>query len=386
VFSFYSLRGGEERTRLLVHTALQIRAKRRYLQSTDSVVRPILVADMDIHAPALSDYFRCEDGDARGLVGLASDYTRAPAPERLDLLRAGLLSEQYVHRVHEGLYLLPVGRKGENGFLHLRQWIEAFARGRVDPKDPPTLADGGFLGDLRRALVETFFMVLVDSAPGLSDSSYASTVGIADAVVVSLRPSRSELEGSRVLVESMRWRQGDLGGVKGWTPIIPALIEEESMVASSQEAFFRQDVEPAFFPRQTTTAPVGTTSSWYPQPTWIDLGEDSDLRRMCPQLTGRKFYLRARASLAEEIRGIRGASQVAACTRAMLDPDRDSLWHQVATGAMVVPSSESACVQRQMRVSAERAISQGSGGRGRIELVEQNAQRLLKHKRVEVDV
>lgn len=216
IFSFYSFKGGVGRTLSLVHVGIKLAATR-----ASSGYRVLLI-DMDLEAPGMDAYFPDERyKSVRGFAGLLKDYRLNG--RRQEWLNENIENESFIAKVPgtENLFLMPSGIKAISG--HLPSGIDSVGddyseegtyldvisgiREEIPGVQGPSRPTEGFFHDLARVLKDHFTYVLIDSRAGLADQSYASTLLLADALVLCFRLNQANIEGIEMVLGNFLIRE-----------------------------------------------------------------------------------------------------------------------------------------------------------------------------------
>jgi cellulose biosynthesis protein BcsQ len=275
IVSFYSFKGGVGRSLALAHAA--------WLLAARSSEQQILAIDLDLEAPGLDGYFPFPGLEAcQGLAGLFHAYQQQPEVERKAWLRRMLKDESHGYVVRpqdEGkltnLWYLPSGldRGRTVSYRKVTSWLRNDIAAQDRSPGWPTAANRGFLGDLRAVLAEAFAYVLIDSRTGLADEAFASTVLLADALVVCFRLSDVHLQGIRSVVANFAKREG-LPVDHPALPLIPVVTPLPTRGGQDIQRWLAEKVLPLF---QRWRPPDDDLDTWERSPL---LASDSPVIRL----------------------------------------------------------------------------------------------------------
>ena len=205
IFSFYSYKGGVGRTLTMAHTAIRVAATRRKKGYR------VLLIDMDLEAPNLHLYLPPPEGSyPSGFAGLLKDYRESGRDATW--LSKNLERIDYILPVEgaDNLFIMPAGLWGneddEQASVSYPEVItnlrEEFPRSRR-PERPTE----GFFFDFQRILAERFDYVFVDSRTGFADEAYASTILLADALVLCFKLNQANIEGIQAVFGNFLLRE-----------------------------------------------------------------------------------------------------------------------------------------------------------------------------------
>lgn len=225
IFSFYSYKGGVGRTLILAHVGIYLAATRR-----EKGYRVLLV-DMDLDAPGLDVYFPVPGEPPLGFFGLLQgyqDHNRASA-----WLAENLESPDFIVPIEgtKNLFVLLSGIKRAQVVKDPKRpsYLETLGtlQREIPPTSRPELPTEGFFFDLGQLLRERFDYVLIDSRTGLPEVAYASTILLADALVLCFRLNKMNLTGIQTVLgnflirERKRVGDPDIRVVPVATPVPP---------------------------------------------------------------------------------------------------------------------------------------------------------------------
>ncbi|MCF7816927.1 MAG: AAA family ATPase [Kiritimatiellales bacterium] len=217
IFSFYSYKGGVGRTVSLVHSGIHIASKIR------EKGYQVLLLDMDLEAPGLDVYIdQKRKGGPKGFAQLLLDYRKAG--RECDWLKKNMNS--YISRVRgaKNLWIMPSGLKSDvaEDEQETSRYLEAIValRSEIPKQDSPARPKDGFFADLYHVLNDKFTYVLIDSRAGFADQAYASTLMLADALVICFRLNRANIEGIQTILGNFLLREGKCIGDRE-IPVIP---------------------------------------------------------------------------------------------------------------------------------------------------------------------
>ena len=254
IFSFYSYKGGVGRTMALANVAS--------LLARNSPGSRILCLDLDLEAPGLPAYLPPSDQsrEYRGFIGLVVDILRGGGgPEsQSQRLRKGLTNEEegYFYRVSgtENLFVLPVGDTTSRERWDAMEWLHR----RLHPARRKGL-DGDEVGSaralvpelnlLREIVREEYLYSLIDSRTGLADEAFATTVVLADALVLVFRPNSTQLLGIQAVLSRFLAEHGlfSFDGKGPEPPVVP-VISPRPPYSDPRVATFRRIAVEEVFP------------------------------------------------------------------------------------------------------------------------------------------
>lgn len=243
IYAFYSYKGGVGRTLSLVHVGIRLASTRR------EKGYKILLVDMDLEAPGLDVYVPPTEGESSlGFAGLLKGYRENG--RQLQWLEDNLNTDRFIRLVPgaENLWVMPSGIKAqlaaEDGTAHSYLDVVAALKDEMPVTTVPVHPEEGFFHDLAQVLKRQFTYVFIDSRSGLADQSYASTLLLADALVLCFRLNRANIEGIQTVLGNFLLREQkclgtpDLSIIPVATPV-PARggADIEHWLAVAGEAF-----------------------------------------------------------------------------------------------------------------------------------------------------
>lgn len=243
IFSFYSYKGGVGRTLSLAHTGIILASTRR-----EKGYRVLLI-DMDLEAPGLDIYMPKETTMGKqGFAGLLRGYQKNGRQAKW--LEDNIEDEKYISPIPgaENLFIIPAGIKAawlEKG-QEEQSYLEVIAnlRSEIPKMKHPSLPKEGFFRDLADVLQKRFTYVLIDSRAGLAEQSYASTLLLADALVLCFRLNRANIEGIQTVLGNYLLREKECLGARDInviplaTPVPPrGGTDVEKWISFAVEAF-----------------------------------------------------------------------------------------------------------------------------------------------------
>lgn len=213
IFAFYSYKGGVGRTLSLAHTGIILAATRRQKGYR------VLLTDMDLEAPGLDIYVPKEATIGKqGFAGLLRGYQRNGRQAKW--LEDNIEDERYISPIPgaENLFVMPAGIKAawlEKG-REEQSYLEVVAalRSEIPKTKHPSLPKEGFFRDLAQVLQKRFTYVLIDSRAGLAEQAYASTLLLADALVLCFRLNRANIEGIQTVLGNYLLREKECLGAR----------------------------------------------------------------------------------------------------------------------------------------------------------------------------
>jgi MinD-like ATPase involved in chromosome partitioning or flagellar assembly len=198
IVTFYSYKGGVGRSMALANVAVLL--ARRGLR--------VLVADWDLEAPGIENYFayfKLED-HGPGLLAMLMDFIRSGAADYRDYI-SGAHYEGYAFS------LLLSGEATDSKYaanLERFDWQAFFARG-----------GGEFLEALRENWRQDFDVTLIDSRTGLSDSGGICTIQLPDTIVAMFTANHQSLYGARDVMQFAQSARHSLAHDRSQLSIVP---------------------------------------------------------------------------------------------------------------------------------------------------------------------
>lgn len=243
IFAFYSYKGGVGRTMALCNCAAYLsrtheeweRETKKYLNipEQNNFFRPlkILCVDLDLEAPGLPAFFPPpKESSPSGFLGLIKDHFSESWGEK-NLLEEKLklaLSQEFLKYGYKAsgasnLFILPVGSISKNESAFVRAELHKMLIPLIEPNHSDADKDEiPFFNEFKKALNDSFDYVLIDSRTGLSDTAYATTIILADAMIFLFRPNLTQLEGIQDVFGRFLTERGLLVSDKN-IPAIPVL-------------------------------------------------------------------------------------------------------------------------------------------------------------------
>ncbi|NQU25597.1 MAG: hypothetical protein HQ567_30290 [Candidatus Nealsonbacteria bacterium] len=229
----------------MLHTGIRLAATRRSKQYR------VLLVDMDLEAPGLDTYLPFhEKGKPRmsGFAGLLKGYRNAE--QKVKWLEENMEDDQFVVPIPnaDNLWAMPSGIKGEHpehGSDEYSYLDIVSALGEEIPSTThPSRPQSGFFHDFGRVLRDRFTYVLIDSRAGLAEQAYASTLLLADALVLCFRLNLANIEGIQAVLGNYLLREQTCLGDKD-AKIIPVATpiparggtDIEKWIELAQQAF-----------------------------------------------------------------------------------------------------------------------------------------------------
>jgi len=250
IFAFYSYKGGVGRTLSLAHTGIILASTRR-----EKGYRVLLI-DMDLEAPGLDIYMPKETTMGKqGFAGVLRGYQKNGRQAKW--LEDNIEDEKYISTIPgaENLFIMPAGIKAawlEKG-QEEQSYLEVIAnlRSEIPKMKHPSLPKEGFFRDLADVLQKRFTYVLIDSRAGLAEQSYASTLLLADALVLCFRLNRANIEGIQTVLGNYLLREEECLGARDInviplaTPVPPrGGADVEKWISFAAEAFVGKKDQP----------------------------------------------------------------------------------------------------------------------------------------------
>lgn len=204
IFSFYSYKGGVGRTVTMVHTAIRLAATRR-----EKSYRVLLI-DLDLEAPGLHLYLpQPQSGYPSGFAGLLQGYLANG--RNAAWLEENLENQEFIVPVEgaENLFFMPAGLWGKEQEGSGISYLDVIngLRQEFPPSNAPQRPTKGFFYDLQRVLKDRFTYIFVDSRTGFADEAYASTILLADALVLCFRLNEANIEGIQAVFGNFLLRE-----------------------------------------------------------------------------------------------------------------------------------------------------------------------------------
>jgi len=250
IYAFYSYKGGVGRTLSLVHTGIILAATRRQKGYQ------VLLIDMDLEAPGLDIYVPKETTIGKqGFAGLLRGYQKNGRQAKW--LEDNIENDRYISPIPgaKNLFIMPAGikskwlEKGQKEQSYLE--VVADLRSEIPKTKYPSPPKEGFFRDLAEVLQKRFTYVLIDSRAGLADQAYASTLLLADALVLCFRLNRANIEGIQTVLGNYLLREKECLGASGInvipvaTPVPPRGGEDvEKWISFASEAFLGKKDQP----------------------------------------------------------------------------------------------------------------------------------------------
>lgn len=229
IIAFYSYKGGVGRTMAMCNVASHIARENAEKERREA---RILCMDLDLEAPGVSSYLPPAPGESekRGFLGLIMDTLgdrRGRTTELAQDLKGRLCvaDSPYVYEVPDatGLSVMPSGSlPGDEraAALDLLHGLLVGSRAFLDSHGKAREIE--FFEALRKTLCALFTYVLVDSRTGLADEAFATTVHLADAMVLLFRPSRTQVLGVQDVMTTFLYTRG-LKSTDQDLPVVPVL-------------------------------------------------------------------------------------------------------------------------------------------------------------------
>lgn len=270
IFAFYSYKGGVGRTLSLAHTGIILASTRR-----EKGYRVLLI-DMDLEAPGLDIYMPKETTMGKqGFAGLLRGYQKNG--RQVKWLEDNIEDEKYISPITsaENLFIMPAGIKAawlEKG-QEEQSYLEVIAnlRSEIPKLKHPSLPKEGFFRDLADVLQKRFTYVLIDSRAGLAEQSYASTLLLANALVLCFRLNRTNIEGIQTVLGNYLLREEERLGARDIkviplaTPVPPrGGADVEKWISFAAEAFVGKKDQPKG-PIDSKGGEPGEDGSLFPQ-------------------------------------------------------------------------------------------------------------------------
>jgi predicted acylesterase/phospholipase RssA/Mrp family chromosome partitioning ATPase len=218
IFTFYSYKGGVGRSMALANVAELLVQRGLH----------VLMIDFDLEAPGLERFFADPTANPglslamrghRGVIDLLVSYRSLQLLPRLESEPLALASsapgtfphpveplDQFVLTVRDAtpttgaLLLIPAGRRAGEHYADYAERVRAFNWDELY-----TRWDGEAFFDWLREQAEALAdVVLIDSRTGIAELSGVTTFQLADVVVMFVAPNDQNLEGCRVVAESLR--------------------------------------------------------------------------------------------------------------------------------------------------------------------------------------
>ncbi len=243
IYAFYSYKGGVGRTLSLAHTGITLAATRRQKGYR------VLLVDMDLEAPGLDIYVPKQTTIGKqGFAGLLRGYQKNG--RNTEWLEDNIEDERYISPIPgaANLFVMPAGikaawlEKGQEEQSYLE--VVAALRSEIPKTKHPSLPKEGFFRDLTQVLQKRFTYVLIDSRAGLAEQAYASTLLLADALVLCFRLNRANIEGIQIVLGNYLLREKQCLGAPGIdviplaTPVPPrGGVDVEKWISFAAEAF-----------------------------------------------------------------------------------------------------------------------------------------------------
>ncbi|MGB2865754.1 MAG: ParA family protein [Sedimentisphaerales bacterium] len=243
IFAFYSYKGGVGRTLSLVHTGIALAAARRKKGYR------VLLIDMDLEAPGLDIYVPKKSTTGKqGFAGLLRGYQENGRQAKW--LEENIEDEQYISPIPgvENLFVMPAGikaawlEKGQEEQSYLD--VVSDLTSEIPKTKHPSLPKDGFFRDIAEVLQKRFTYVLIDSRAGLAEQAYASTLLLADALVLCFRLNRANIEGIQTVLGNYLLREQTCLGASGVnviplaTPVPPrGGVDVEKWISFATDAF-----------------------------------------------------------------------------------------------------------------------------------------------------
>lgn len=193
VITFYSYKGGVGRTMALANVAFRL---------ADMHALDVVVVDWDLEAPGLHEFFDVSPArlaESRGVLDYFIEWREAAKrkdPKPPDA-REWLIPIENTPRSprHGSLRLLTAARVNQGYDARLSEF---------DWKDFYANASGALAVEtLRKQLVESADVVLIDSRTGLTDAGGICTIQVPDGVVLMTTPNRQSLQGIEKIARSI---------------------------------------------------------------------------------------------------------------------------------------------------------------------------------------
>ncbi len=230
ITSILGYRGGLGRTTLVAHLG-------KGLVEAIEGEEDILLVDLDLRAPGLSDYLQSPGlASCRGLGGLLFDSERVEARKRPLWLRSALSKPKYVVRPLPNLprlVYLPSGLgPGQHG-LSSTERFEALNLLRAEAgledvaKQQAGANSTNFLRELRDALLDKFSRIVIDTDSGHGMGAWIATNFLADQMVVCAQVAET-----------------DFSTLTGLRSVLATFLNREQAEASSSILFLFRLAEP----------------------------------------------------------------------------------------------------------------------------------------------
>ncbi len=185
----------------------------------------VLMVDFDLEAPGLESYFgegpeavisSMEILEKRGIIDMLRSYQELRALPRINPSQAVLpeksqnefpreplnnfITPVYGKNANGGsLSLIPAGRRAGRNFPGYAKRIRGF-----DWNDFYTNWDGArYFEQFRRELEASADIVLIDSRTGVTEMSGVCTYQLADVVIMFVAPNQQNLNGARMIAQSL---------------------------------------------------------------------------------------------------------------------------------------------------------------------------------------
>jgi cellulose biosynthesis protein BcsQ len=204
---------------------------------------------MDLEAPGLDTYMPKETtAGKQGFAGLLRGYQKNGRQAKW--LEDNIEDEKYISAIPgaKNLFIIPAGIKAsslekdqeEQSYLE----VVAALRSEIPKTKHPSLPKEGFFRDLAEVLQRRFTYVLIDSRAGLAEQAYASTLLLADALVLCFRLNRANIEGIQTVLGNYLLREEECLGARDInviplaTPVPPrGGIDVQKWISFAEEAF-----------------------------------------------------------------------------------------------------------------------------------------------------
>ncbi len=280
IFAFYSFKGGVGRTMALANVAASLSTQ--HAARAESRVE-ILCLDLDLEAPGVPAFLPPAAGHekVRGFLGLLLDHHAEESEEKaLSGLQEALASDGgYLYPVDgtSNLFVMPAGnldREERTEALSVLHRLLKLAKKKTDPAEVAAAAP--FFRRLRSVLGQRFTYVLIDSRTGLADEAFATTVLLADAMVLLFRPNSSQLLGIQDVLTRFLF-QHRLKSTDADVPVIPVLSPRPTSSEPRLREIRRQATEHNFKWLASTEQDYAGQKKPYalPAPKLIELPFDS---------------------------------------------------------------------------------------------------------------
>jgi hypothetical protein len=244
VVVFYSYKGGVGRTMAMCNVAAYLAAS--VSRSGDQRVRtlkevertlPVLCADFDIEAPGVPSYLRPPQSaqPVRGLLGLILECFQDTLPPereaqveliatRLRLMlrdRAGEFT--YVPEESQDIVVLPAGELSDPERIQALELLSSIlkpAQRQLNPGEARRAVP--FFDAFYRVCRELYSYTLVDSRTGLAEIGFATTLVLADTLVLLFRPNITQLLAVQRVLGGFLFQRG-LVSTSSNAPVIPVI-------------------------------------------------------------------------------------------------------------------------------------------------------------------